>query len=185
MTHSWRWIPNALTFLRAFLILPFAIALWEGNYRPALVIFLLAAVTDAFDGFLARQFDWRSRIGAVADPLADKALLITSYLMLSLTGVLPMWLFLLVLGRDLLIVAGGLAFHYGIGRFEMQPSFLGKFNTLVQILVVLVIIMMLAGVPLQPWVKEAGVVLVALSTIISGIHYVVVWSMRAWRAKRH
>lgn len=184
MTHSWRWIPNALTFLRVFLIVPFAIALWEGNYRPALVIFVLAAITDAFDGFLARQFDWRTRLGAIADPLADKALLITSYLMLTLTGVLPVWLFPLVLGRDLLIVAGGLAFHYWIGRFEMQPSLLGKFNTLVQILVVLAIIVMLAGLPMQSWITEVGILLVAISTVVSGVHYVVVWSYRAWRANR-
>lgn len=184
MAQNWRWIPNALTFLRMLLVLPFAAALWVTDYRAALVIFLIAAATDAFDGFLAREFDWRTRLGAVADPLADKALLIAAYLMLTLTGVLPGWLFWLVLGRDLLIVGGGIAYHYGIGRFDMQPSLAGKCNTLIQVLVALVIIVLLAGLPMQPWVIDVGILLVAVSAIVSGVHYFIVWGIRAWRAKQ-
>ncbi|AHI32242.1 MULTISPECIES: CDP-alcohol phosphatidyltransferase family protein [Marinobacter] len=184
MTHRWRWIPNALTFLRILLIAPFAAALMAKEYRFALVIFFLASATDAFDGFLARHYNWRTRLGAIADPLADKALLITTYLMLAITGVLPAWLFWLVLGRDLLIVCGGLAFHYGVGRFEMQPSLPGKLNTLIQILVALAIIILLADLPMQPWVMDVGILLVAASAIFSGAHYIGVWSLRAWRAKR-
>lgn len=184
MTHRWRWIPNALTFVRILMIAPFAAALMAKEYRFALVIFFVAAATDALDGFLARHFNWRTRLGAIADPLADKALLITAYLMLVLTGVLPPWLFWLVLGRDILIVCGGLAYHYSVGRFDMQPSLPGKLNTLVQILVALAIIILLAGLPMQPWVIEAGVLLVTASAIFSGAHYIGVWSLRAWRAKR-
>ncbi|EON90975.1 CDP-diacylglycerol--glycerol-3-phosphate 3-phosphatidyltransferase [Marinobacter lipolyticus SM19] len=184
MSERWRWIPNALTFLRFVLIAPFAAALLASDYRMALGIFFVAAASDAFDGFLARRFNWKSRLGAIADPLADKALLITAYLMLTWTGVLPLWLFTLVLGRDILIVIGGLAYHYGVGRFDMEPSIPGKFNTLIQILVVLAIIVLLAGLPMPPWVLEVGIFLVAVSAIISGGHYLVVWSVRAWRAKR-
>lgn len=184
MMHRWSWIPNALTFLRILLIAPFAVALMAKEYRFALLIFFVAAATDAFDGFLARHFDWRTRLGAIADPLADKALLITAYLMLTVTGVLPPWLFWLILGRDAVIVCGGLAFHYGVGRFDLQPSIPGKINTLVQILVALAIIFLLAGMPMQPWVVEVGIVLVTVSTIVSGAHYIAVWSLRAWRIKR-
>ncbi|MBW0149486.1 CDP-alcohol phosphatidyltransferase family protein [Marinobacter arenosus] len=182
--ERWRWIPNALTFLRILLIAPFAGGLLSENYRLALLIFVVAAATDAFDGFLARHFNWRSRFGAIADPLADKALLLTAYLMLTLTGVLPVWLFVLVLGRDFLIVVGALAYHYGIGRFDMQPSIPGKLNTFIQILVVLAIIVLLAGLPMQPWVLDAGILLVAVSAVFSGLHYVLVWGVRAWRARR-
>ncbi len=184
MAQNWRWIPNALTFLRILLVAPFAAALWAKEYRIALIIFFVAAATDAFDGFLAREFNWRTRLGAIADPLADKTLLIVAYLMLTLTGVLPVWLFWLVLGRDILIVVGGLAFHYGVGRFDMEPSLPGKLNTMIQVLVALAIIILLAGLPMQPWVIEVGVLLVAASAVFSGAHYVVVWSARAWRAKR-
>jgi cardiolipin synthase len=182
--ERWRWIPNALTFLRILLIAPFASGLLTENYRLALLIFVVAAATDAFDGFLARHFNWRSRFGAVADPLADKALLLTAYLMLTLTEVLPVWLFILVLGRDLLIVGGALAYHYGIGRFDMEPSLPGKLNTFIQILVVLAIIVLLAGLPMQPWVMDVGILMVAISAIFSGGHYLLVWGLRAWRARR-
>jgi cardiolipin synthase (CMP-forming) len=182
--ERWRWIPNALTFLRILLIAPFASGLLTENYRLALLIFVVAAATDAFDGFLARHFNWRSRFGAVADPLADKALLLTAYLMLTLTEVLPVWLFILVLGRDLLIVGGALAYHYGIGRFDMEPSLPGKLNTFIQILVVLAIIVLLAGLPMQPWVMDVGILVVAISAIFSGGHYLLVWGLRAWRARR-
>ena len=182
--HRWRWIPNALTFLRILLIAPFAGALLIGDYRRALLIFFLAAGTDAVDGFLARHFNWRSRLGAIADPLADKALLITAYLMLTLTEVLPVWLFLLVLGRDLLIVVGALAYHYKVGRYDMEPSIPGKINTFIQILVALAIIVLLADLPMQPWVVDAGIILVAVSTVFSGGHYLIVWGLRAWRATR-
>lgn len=184
MTQRWRWIPNALTFLRIVMIAPFAAALMAKEYRFALAIFFLAAATDAFDGFLARHFDWRTRLGAIADPLADKALLIAAYLMLTLTGVLPPWLLWLVVGRDIVIVCGGLAFHYCVGRFDLQPSIPGKINTLIQILVALAIIILLAGLPMPPWVIDAGILLVAVSALFSGAHYIAVWSLRAWRVKR-
>jgi len=183
-SERWRWIPNALTFMRIVLIAPFAGALLMENYRMALVIFFVAAISDGFDGFLARHYNWRSRVGAIADPLADKALLITAYLTLTVTSVLPVWLFLVVLGRDLLIVIGALAYHYAIGRYEMEPSILGKINTLIQIMVVLAIIILLAGLPMQPWVREVGILLVTVSAVVSGGHYMLVWGVRAWRAKQ-
>jgi len=182
--ERWNWIPNALTFLRFVLVAPFAGALLQGNYRMALAVFFIAAATDGVDGYLARRFNWRSRFGAVADPLADKALLVTAYLMLTLTAVLPVWLFLLVLGRDVLIVGGALAYHYCIGPFEMQPSAAGKVNTLIQILVALAIIVLMADLPMPAWVLDLGIPLVAVSAVISGGHYFLVWGARAWRARR-
>lgn len=184
MARPWNWIPNALTLVRIVLILPFAVSLYHGDYRLALLVFLAAAITDGFDGFLARQFSWGTRLGAIADPLADKALLITAYLVLTLTAVLPVWLFVLVLGRDLLIVLGGLAFHFLVGRFDMAPSIPGKLNTLVQILVVLTIVMLLAGLPMHPQVLPWGIWAVAVTAVFSGAHYGVVWGLRAWKAVR-
>lgn len=183
-TRGWYWIPNALTLLRIVLIAPFAAALMAMEYRLALVLFFIASATDAVDGFLARHFDWRSRLGAIADPLADKGLLITSYLVLTLTGVLPWWLFWLVIGRDLVIVGGGLVYHYSVGRFELQPSLPGKFNTLIQIAVALAIIGLLAGFPLQTRFIDFGIFVVAASAVFSGGHYIVIWSLRAWRIKK-
>lgn len=182
--HQWRWIPNALTFLRILLIVPFAMALRAGDYRTALLIFILASATDGVDGFLARRFDWGSRVGAIADPLADKALLITAYLMLALAGVLPIWLFLLVVGRDLMIVCGGLAFHYIIGRFDMAPSLMGKLNTVLQVAAVLLVMALQAGLALPVWTAAACIWVVAFSTLFSGLHYLLIWSLRAGRTRR-
>lgn len=120
----------------------------------------------------------------MADPLADKALLISAYLVLTYTSVLPLWLFALVLGRDLLIVGGALVYHYCIGRFDMEPSVPGKLNTLVQVLVILGVIVILAGLPVQPGWLNVGIWLVAASTVFSGSHYIVIWSARAWRSKQ-
>ena len=91
-------------------MIPFAWTLANDQYRSALVLFFVAAATDGLDGLLARVCNWKTRLGAIADPLADKLLMLTTFLMLSLTDVLPLWLFGLVLGRDLVIV-GGAAFR--------------------------------------------------------------------------
>ncbi|PWG73519.1 CDP-alcohol phosphatidyltransferase, partial [Enterococcus hirae] len=80
-----------------------------------LILFVVAAATDGLDGFLARFFGWKSRLGAILAPLADKLLMVSTYLVLSITGVFPLWLFMLVLGRDVVIVVGGLLFHRFVG----------------------------------------------------------------------
>ena len=183
MLNRWRWIPNGLTFLRILLVIPFALALASDHFRAALVLFLVAAATDGLDGFLARVCDWKSRLGAIADPLADKLLLVVAYLMLSVTGVLPIWLFALVLGRDLVIVGGGLLFHRLIGPFEVRPSVSGKLNTLVQILAVLAVMLSEAGVDLPARPHELAIRAVTVMAVVSGIHYVVLWGMRAARGR--
>ncbi len=184
MKDRWHWIPNGLTFMRIALVVPFAFALAEGQYRSALALFLVASATDALDGFLARVFGWKSRLGAIADPLADKLLLVTAYLVLSLTGVLPMWLFAVVLIRDLVIVGGGLLFHRLIGQFDVQPSLFGKLNTLVQVLAALAVIMAKSGFVLPEWTPVVATWSVAALALLSGGHYVVLWGQRALRRRR-
>lgn len=183
MLNRWRWIPNGLTFLRILLVIPFAWALADDNYRAALVLFFVAAATDGLDGLLARVYGWKSRLGAIADPLADKLLLVVAYLMLSVTGVLPMWLFVLVFGRDLVIVGGGLLFHRLIGPFDVRPSVSGKLNTLVQILAALAVMVWEAsvGLPVRP--HEVAIWAVAVMALVSGVHYVGSWGLRAVRSK--
>ena len=184
MRIGWHLLPNLLTFLRIVLIVPFAAALLHGHYVSALVLFFVAGLSDGVDGFLARHFNWRSRFGAIAAPLADKALLVTTYLMLTLIGQLPWWLFALVIGRDLVIVAGATAYHFVLGRYEMQPSLLGKLNTLVQIVVALAIVISLARWPMPAAVQAVGVWLVTVMAVLSGLHYVLLWGRLAWRASR-
>lgn len=176
-------IPNILTVIRILLILPFALAVYASLYKEALVIFFIAGLSDGVDGFLARQFNWKSRFGAIADPLADKLLLITAYIMLVWTQQLPLWLLMLILGRDLLIVLGALLYHYFVSHYEIKPSILGKACTLFQIVYVLALMIDLAGWPMPDWSIEYGLYLVAFITAISGIHYVLAWGFKAWRLK--
>ncbi|SFR41152.1 cardiolipin synthase [Marinobacter daqiaonensis] len=183
MKNFWRWIPNALTFLRILLVMPFAYMLASGQYRLALALFIIASVTDGLDGLLARAFGWKSRLGAIADPLADKLLMLAAYLVLSLTMVLPWWLFAVVLIRDVVIIGGGLMFHRLIGPFDVTPSMTGKLNTLIQIMAALAVIMIEAGFDLPPWSHTAAVWSVTVMAIISGSHYVALWGLRAMRGR--
>lgn len=178
-------IPNVLTILRILLILPFALAVYYAMYKEALLIFFIAGLSDGIDGFLARQFNWKTRFGAIADPLADKLLLITAYIMLVWTQHLPLWLLVLILGRDVLIVIGALLYHYYVSHYEIKPTLLGKACTLIQIIFVLTLMIDLAGWPMPGWALVYGLYLVAFITFLSGLHYVSVWGRKAWLLKRN
>lgn len=172
-------IPNILTIGRIILVVPFALALLRGHYEYALLLFFIAGLSDGVDGFLARQFKWRSRFGAIADPLADKLLLVTSYAALAWTEQIPMWLVALIFGRDLMIVVGALIFHYKVHHYEIQPSLLGKLCTFTQIVYVLALLIGLAGYPMDSSILLVGFYAVALITFASGAHYLIVWGGRA------
>lgn len=174
-----RQLPNAITLLRIALVWPMAQALWLGEFRDAFTLFFVAAVSDALDGLLAKRFGWVSRFGAIADPLADKLLMVTSYGVLAWTEHLPIVLFFLVIARDLLIVGGALCYHFLFRPVDMAPTWLSKFNTLSQILLVVLVIFHLAwgGVPMSGIRFLEG--LVVLTTLASGIDYVWRWGRLA------
>ncbi|EQD59187.1 phosphatidylglycerophosphate synthase, partial [mine drainage metagenome] len=107
--------PNLLSALRLLLALPVALAIGYRDYPTALVLAALAALSDALDGFLARRFRWQSQFGAVLDPLADKLLLVSCFIALTYVGVVSLELTLLVLARDVVIVAGAIAWRVLLG----------------------------------------------------------------------
>lgn len=178
-------LPNVITIVRILLVVPVVFCLGQGLYAWALYLFLAAGVSDALDGLLARQFQWRSRFGAIADPLADKLLMVASFLALSVLEHLPWWLFLLVLARDFVIVVGGLVYHRVIGPFQMQPSFLSKFNTFCQILLVFLVFFHLAYQMPGQSVLDNLVWLVMATTISSGVHYGWLWGRKFLQEYRH
>jgi cardiolipin synthase len=145
----------------------------------ALILFVVAGVSDGVDGFLAKQFDWTSRLGALLDPIADKALLISAYAALTWNGLLPVWLLALVVLRDLVIVSGAVVYPFRIARLEARPTIISKLNTLVQILLILLVIVHQAtGWELAAWIRVL-IYAVTLTIVWSGIDYVVTWSRRA------
>lgn len=179
-----RQIPNALTILRIILIIPFAGYVYRQEYGSALVIFFIAGVSDGVDGFLARQFNWKSRFGAIADPLADKLLLMTAYIVLALTEQVPLWLTAVILGRDFIIVIGALIYHYFISHYDIKPSIWGKACTMAQIVYALALIINLAGFPMPDVVAEQGIWVVLAITLVSGTHYLASWSLKGLKELR-
>jgi cardiolipin synthase len=173
------WLPNFFTMLRFILTPPICMLIISGQYVPALWIALIAGISDALDGWTARRLNVISRFGAIADPLADKFMLGGVYLSFSIAGLLPWWVTLVVLGRDVFIVAGALAFHWRFGHYEMDPSAWGKFSTFLQILFAV----MLLAQQVQPLISEPLFLLaryaLVLVAFISAGHYLFVWGSKA------
>lgn len=176
----WHHLPNLITGFRIALVWPVFWLVSSGDFAAALFLAAIAGISDAVDGYLAKRFGWESRLGGLLDPLADKLLLLAGFLALTLIGDLPAWLLTLVIGRDVVIVCGAVAYHNLIGPFKAQPSGLSKLTTLVQILFVLVELLRLAWIPGLPGQREF-LWLTAALTVVSGLHYVLVWSLRARR----
>ncbi len=177
-------IPNLLSIARILLSLPVAWLLLNERFSEALLLFFIAGVSDGLDGYLAKRFDWRSRLGSILDPLADKTLLVTSFLCLVWVGLIPFWLLALVVGRDLVIVLGGLAFHWLIGRYDMEPTWVSKLNTVLQITLVLALVLS-NGLYILPDVLLIGLLYGAcLTTVLSGLDYMWTWGRKAYHARR-
>lgn len=174
-----RFLPNLITGLRILLIPPFLAVLWQGNYGGALILFVLAGLSDGVDGFLAKRYGWHSRLGAVLDPLADKLLMLCAYLALGWLEMLPWWLVGMVLLRDAIIVAGALAYFRLLGAYEMEPLLVSKLNTLMQIMLVLAVLLALWSGDLPLSLLHWLIYVVGLTTLASGSAYVWVWSRRA------
>ena len=126
---SLRQLPNLLCVVRMLLVYPVAHGILTGSYLAVLALFAIAAFTDALDGFLAKRFDWSTELGKHLDPLADKLLLVTSFACLSMAGIVPWWLTVAVLLRDVVIVAGAIAYRVALGPQHGQPTLQSKLNT--------------------------------------------------------
>jgi cardiolipin synthase len=181
---SWRHLPNLITVLRILLVVPLVCLIVDRRYTSALAVAAIAGFSDALDGLLAKRFGWQSWLGGILDPLADKLLLTAAFIALAATGGLPIWLAALVVGRDLVIVGGAVAYHALIGRFDAAPTRLSKLNTVVQIVCVLAVLIQLSPLPSLPEaVNTALFVVTALLAVASGLHYVIVWGARALRGR--
>ena len=106
-------LPNALSIIRIILTVPIVIALLKEQYLLTLLLFLLAGITDALDGWIAKQFSFQSRLGSILDPMADKILLTCSFIALYWVGIMPLWLLMIIFVRDVIIVAGALGYFLG------------------------------------------------------------------------
>ena len=169
-------IPNLITLMRILAIMPLLWALWQDNYRLALGILLLAGLSDALDGFLARRYGWITPLGAVLDPLADKLFIVSIMLLFGARGFLPLWLVAIVFARDLIIVSGALLYRRIVGNLKMRPLLISKLNTALQILLLLAVLLHVSVYPLPDLFHAILIGLVAVSTISSGAAYVFMWA---------
>ena len=178
-----RHLPNVITALRIALVVPLCYLISAGRYDGALLVAAIAGFSDALDGYLAKRFGWQSWIGGMLDPVADKLLLMAAFVWLALAGELPEWLAVLVVGRDLAIVAGAVAYHNLIGRFDAAPSRLSKLTTVAQIVFVLIELLRLSHwIDMPSPVRSALIAIIAALTLLSGLHYIAIWGARARRA---
>jgi len=177
-------IPNLICVLRMVLVWPIVDALLTGRYAMALVLAAVAGLSDGLDGYLAKRFDWRSRLGGLLDPLADKLLLVSTFLTLAYVSLVPLWLAVVVIVRDIVIVSGGLVYQFLIAPVRPEPSKASKLNTGAQLFFVCAVIANRGfGLPPAEVLIPSGAAVLVTSTV-SGLDYVVRWSGRALRAQR-
>lgn len=166
-------LPNFLTLIR-ILAIPFFLVLVASHlYLDALLVFFVGAVTDALDGFIARRTNQKTTLGARLDPVADKLLLTSSFIMLGMMDGIPLWLVVLVVSRDAVILFGYAAMTFLVEeRFEVVPTLMGKLSTLLQLITVGVVLITLAYPEyLDPWADDILFYVTAAATIVSGVQY--------------
>ncbi len=176
-------IPNLISMARVLLVLPTVMALLNEQFVLALLLYTIAGISDGLDGYIAKRYNYISRLGSILDPLADKLLLVATYVALAWLELLPVWLAAAVVARDLLILIGAGLYHLLIGEYEMEPTLISKLNTLSQIMLGLLTVFS-AGVYALPEQYLAWLVLFVFgTTVMSGLDYIWIWGRRAWRAR--
>jgi cardiolipin synthase len=184
--NPFRTAPNLLTLLRICLA-PFLVAaILESQYRLAFGLFVAAGLTDALDGMLARVLKQRTDLGEYLDPVADKLLLSTLFIVLTHMGLIPATVTVLVFGRDVGILAVAALLYAAVGRREFVPSLLGKANTAVQVCAVAVVL--LHQLSAAMWITDLRTIMLDATmalTVASGFHYAWVASRRAGTTSGH
>jgi len=179
-----RHLPNLISVLRIALVWPIMASIMQGHYRLTLGLFFLAAVSDALDGFLAKRFRWTSELGKYLDPIADKLLLMSVFVLLTWYGLIPPWLTIMAIGRDVLIGLGAIVYRMVWGELRGRPMITSKINTLLQLLYVLAVIARETFQSPGTDVLQALAWLTMISICVSGVLYVREFTQRALAVAR-
>ena len=172
-------LPNIISVRRLRAVMPVVYLLLEREFGWALLLFAAAGVSDGIDGFLAKHYGWQSQLGGILDPLADKTLLVACFLVLGAMSLIPVWLVLAVVFRDLLIVGGALLYNYRVEEVEAAPILVSKLNTVLQILLLVLVITDAGPMRVPDGVLEILIWACLVTVLISGTQYVWVWSRKA------
>lgn len=177
-------IPNAICIVRGLLIVPIAALLISNRYTEALILIVVAGISDAVDGYLAKTFDWRSRLGGMLDPAADKLLVTGTFVTLTYTGLIPAALTFIVVLRDLVVLAGAIVYQLCFGRVRPDPTVISKLNTACQLaFLVFTITNAQFSNPPADWVMLLGAAVV-FTSVTSAATYIWVWSKKAAASRR-
>lgn len=189
MTRRVLTVPNLLTIARGFATVPLVWSILESRFGLAIAIVVVAGLTDLFDGVIARRLEQSSDFGRLLDPIADKLLLVSTFLAASLPGYgfepLPWWLAALAIARDVGILGAGVVINRVTGFSGFTPTFLGKLNTNVELWVLFYFLLARAfGLP--EWLLTLSVYVTATSIVVSGVHYIFHGrrQLAAWQVER-
>jgi cardiolipin synthase len=166
-------IPNALTIIRIIFVPMIIILLMQGSFFKALILFTVSGITDVLDGALARFLNQQTTLGAYLDPIADKALLMSCFITLSIKHAIPGWLTVIVISRDCIILLGISVLALMSVAYEIRPSVISKITTFLQILTIFFVLAAKSfSIPYgQEWLLPVFFGLTTLFTVISGLHY--------------
>lgn len=177
-----RHIPNLICLIRLALIWPIVRLLHTGRYELALGLFVIAAISDGLDGFLAKRYHWVSDLGKVLDPAADKLLLVIVFVESAWLQLVPWWVTAAAVARDVMIGFGALIYRLWFGRLSGHPTVISKINTAAQLLY-LALVMCGAAFLFPPHgVLRALAYVVVATTMLSGLRYLATFTRRAWSA---
>ncbi len=178
-----KYIPNMICVARIILVAPIVWSLLEERYALALGLILIAGLSDALDGYLARRFDWRTRLGGLLDPAADKFLMFAAFVTLAWIGLVPAWFSAIVVGRDVIIISGSIFYQLTVAPIHGEPTGASKLNTVFQILFVLLTISHAwLGQPPTLALQILGAAILA-TIAISTVQYVTTGLTRSREAK--
>ena len=164
-------LPNILTILRILLLPFFATSLIYSNYQYALILFITAAITDVLDGLIARITKQVTDFGSILDPVADKFLVITSFIVMTVNGLIPTWLTITVISKDIIIVTGWLILYFVTHNKKVEPSILGKAANFFQVCLIALVLIAINTRNVFS-VPESYFIAVAVLTAASGIFYI-------------
>ena len=171
-------IPNLISIIRIIPIIPVLLLIYDESYDLALFLFLLAGLSDALDGYLAKKFDWRTRVGALLDPVADKLLVAGTFIILTWLGLIPFWLAAIVVSRDIIIALGVFIYSFVYEPFHGEATKISKINTFLEILYVLMVLSYEAFY----WPSSTVIIItgsaVFVTVFISGLDYIMSWIRR-------
>lgn len=182
-TVKLKYIPNAICIVRIILVAPIVWCVLEERYGLALTLILVAGLSDALDGFLARRFDWRTRLGGLLDPAADKLLMFAVFVSLTWLGWVPMWFTAVVIGRDVIIILGTIVYQMTVEPVEGEPTKASKLNTVLQILFLLLTVNHAwTGWPPEIALQVVGAAIL-VTIVISTVQYVTTGMTRLRQAR--